>query len=1404
MNLLQDFKTKPFIEALQSFFTNLNVPFNVISELQTEPKNIIGDKKCNENISAIYPFAIVTDAIFRQKTTAISQADLKSDKYEGVLLFGVTLKKQKPNRGELAEITRQINREFSKTPVVVIFSYGDLLTFANAERIDYKQPWREGEKAGKISMLKDIDLNKTHAAHERILLDLKNKSASNFDELYQHWQKVLNTKELNKQFFKQIANWYFLSVAKSKFPYEYLKLDIKFQSKSNDELQKIANEKATIRFITRMIFVWFLREKKLISEDLFDASKISKILKKDTNEEPSTYYNAILQNLFFATLNKDVEHREFAIDNGFHKNKSTYDVNSLYRYEKMFQHENPESIMKLFEKIPFLNGGLFDSLDNKDQNSVIDGFSRNTNWQATMPDFLFFEENNLDFDSELNKIYITNKTKYKVKGLFAIFSEYKFTIEENTPTETDVALDPYLLGEIFENLLAYYNPETGTTARKGSGSFYTPQEIVNYMVDESLKAYLETKLSESFVKVLNFDKVETLTITQKTILVQALADVKILDPACGSGAFPMGVLYKMVDMLKNIDPDNSIWKQVNREKIIGAKTAELEADKIAIQGLNNFEVREKAIAEANDQLKLLEDNFDNTYNFDDYTRKLYIIQNCIYGVDIQDVAIQISKLRFFLSLIVDQKNDDIKPLPNLETKFVIANTLIGINLPKFSFLGTDDNSQDTTKALKEELKKVREQHFKATNRKEKQAIKTKDKIIRQQIANSLADSLNNHSKSDIELQNKALAKQYQQLAETELMPDMWQEIVVKDLFGGESLSKVNYRKERIKECNAQIKIIENKLASFKTNTQTEVIRAQALKIAEWDIYNQNASADWFDAEWMFGLSPEESNSEVRMLNKQINATNLQIDTLNDTLEQQIYKIADLQFAVANNQIDVVIEQIESIKKQLNSIFGVVKTNVANVVNEPPNIEYQINALNDRIEKVNVLLENLKTDLKPQPSQGVFDIVIGNPPYIKEYTDKTVFDGLRKSPYYQGKMDLWYFFTCCSIDILKKNGLLCFIAPNNWTTNSGASKMRNKIVEDAKIEKIIDFGSYMVFESAMINTMILILKRNQLNENYNLDFRKIINHKPSFADVLDLIKNNNSENNIISKPLYCKANKIDKTFSFNNNNLDELLDKIKNQQNFELDKKSEVAQGIVGAPDKCFIIENIENYNLDETFFLKKFYTGCERYIFRTTKKYIFYLSNKNFKEKEIDEFPNIKKHFLKFKKILEVAKIKYNSINKPYFYLHRERNESFFLAKPKIISPSRVQNLSFMYTENEYYASRAINIIISERINLKFLTSLLNSKISYFWFINKGKLLGNMLQIDKEPLLEFPIKTPTNQQPFITLVDQILSAKKQGQDTTALEHQIDVMVYHLYELSYDEACVIDKTLPLEDFEKYKL
>ncbi|MBA7469633.1 hypothetical protein ES707_04906 [subsurface metagenome] len=221
--------------------------------------------------------------------------------------------------------------------------------------------------------------------------------------------------------------------------------------------------------------------------------------------------------------------------------------------------------------------------------------------------------------------------------------------------DADVSVDPEMLGRIFENLLAEVNPETGETARKATGSYYTPRTIVDYMVDQSLKRYLLTKTrieEDRLTDLLSYENPEVvLSESDKNSIITALDEIKIIDPACGSGAFPMGILHKTLLVLGKIDPEMKLWF---KQKF----------------GLIDDALLKQEIIE-----RLEKENWE-------YIRKLLIIRKSIYGVDIQTIAVEISKLRFFLSLIVDERIDDqdknrgIKPLPNLEFKFVAANTLI--------------------------------------------------------------------------------------------------------------------------------------------------------------------------------------------------------------------------------------------------------------------------------------------------------------------------------------------------------------------------------------------------------------------------------------------------------------------------------------------------------------------------------------------------------------------------------------------------------------------------------------------------------------------------------------------------------------------------------------------------------
>ena len=487
--------------------------------------------------------------------------------------------------------------------------------------------------------------------------------------------EAFSVETLTKQFYKDLFEWYQWAIDDSTqvtFPN-----NITTEDDDRDDV-----EKKVIRMITRIMFVWFIKQKELVPNRIFDIEYLSTILKEfdPYSTTVGNYYNAILQNLFFATLNCAIED-----ENGNTRKFATStkrDVKTLYRYAEMFSISEQE-IVNLFSEVPFLNGGLFECLDKTryidgvEQCYNFDGFSRNDarfadgryKHRAVVPNILFFEPE---------------------KGLLSILSRYNFTIEENSPEEQQVALDPELLGKVFENLLGAYNPETKETARNQSGSFYTPREIVNYMVDESLIAYLG---NNDFVRSLfsydfTFDKAKS---NEYLKIADKLKAVKILDPACGSGAFPMGLLNRIIDILERISPNEDI-----------------------------------------------------------YELKLSVIENCLYGCDIQSIAAQITKLRFFISLICNCEKDASKPnfgiptLPNLETNFVSANSLIAkkkedrqLNLFK----------SEEIELIKKELHQIRHLHFSAKSTSTKHRLREKDLALREELIELLSDE-NNFASDD--------------------------------------------------------------------------------------------------------------------------------------------------------------------------------------------------------------------------------------------------------------------------------------------------------------------------------------------------------------------------------------------------------------------------------------------------------------------------------------------------------------------------------------------------------------------------------------------------------------------------------------------------------------------------------
>lgn len=691
--------------------------------------------------SCAFLFQLTDDEI---PTLAQTQIPLEVDRnlirgqVESFVFLAIDLEGERWSRSELAVIVRELNRRFPM-PAIVLFRYAGNLSLALVSRRENKRDAARDVIDTRITLVKDVLLRDPHPAHIRILAGLEittllARGAANFANLYDAWKQALSIQVLNKQFYAELANWYFWATQVVRFP------------EGQEKDQEKRNAISVIRLLTRLIFIWFIKERDLVPQVLFDGKKLASVLKTDPTRTPSEshYYKAILQNLFFASLNTQMgEQRRFRGKNKSGGQDAHFCIHNIYRYEDLFR--SPEQALSLFKDVPFLNGGLFECLDRpverdgRKQCLRVDGYSDRPDNALHVPNALFFAD---EVDIDLNDVYATRGKTYKTKGLIHILSGYKFTIDENTPIEEEVALDPELLGKVFENLLASYNPETETTARKQTGSFYTPREIVDYMVDGTLLTYLAralqpdaAALSEAVLTrlrdLLSYgDAKPEFNADEVTTLIAAIDHVKVLDPACGSGAFPMGMLLKLVHLLRKLDPGNHQWKERQVKRV-----AQLMRDAEAIE---DGDVRERVLTDLRGQRRDIEDAFAR--NELDYGRKLYLIENCIYGVDIQPVAVQIAKLRFFISLVVDESIDSsrpnrgIRPLPNLETKFVAANTLIDVERPRqAAFSSHGQEIQQVERALK----RVRERHFHARTQDTKDKCRAEDKALRSQLKDLL-------------------------------------------------------------------------------------------------------------------------------------------------------------------------------------------------------------------------------------------------------------------------------------------------------------------------------------------------------------------------------------------------------------------------------------------------------------------------------------------------------------------------------------------------------------------------------------------------------------------------------------------------------------------------------------------
>lgn len=877
-----------------------------------------------------------------------------------------------------------------------------------------------------------------------------------------------------------------------------------------------------------------------------------------------------------------------------------------------------------------------------------------------MPNFLFFSG---ERKADLNSFYGTKGRNYKVRGLLNILSSFNFTIDENSPDDADIALDPELLGRVFENLLASFNPETSTTARKATGSYNTPREIVDYMVTESLEEYFKTHLTE----VQNIDeKLEKLfstgsnenplTKTESKKLVELIESVRIVDPAVGSGAFPMGALNRMVFILNKVDPGNELWKQ-----------AQLDA----AEAIPDPQVRRNT-------KKQIEEFFKDKNA--DYGRKLYLIQKCIYGVDIQQIAVEIAKLRFFISLLVDEKIDktkpnwDIQPLPNLDFKIVQGNSLIELLSPDLVRKGADIEKN----TLIDKLNELKGKLFDAYNPKVKQNL-------RAQI-------------------NKLVIK------------------------------IVNYEKL------IELKRLQSVFAGFK----------QQEKLLEIPGDNLDFFSGHIDKKRITKLTKE-------------------------------------------------IEELEKIK------------------NTAPENHFEWHLNFNEVFKKN----------------GGFDVVIANPPYIGEKGHKKLFHEVKQhqlGKYYLGKMDYFYFFFHLALDLGKPDVQIAFITTSYYPTALGARKLRQDFKQRTIIRHLINFNELKLFEAAQgQHNMITILEKGQdenavvktaVTQRQGVAKLEILHQILSWEDLKTIYYEIKQKDLYEGKEYYLRfdGNLNTKELS----PIQSILNKLKNGNGVLSDytyinsgcdvtiskitpKHLKTFKGNFTKGDSVFVLTDKEIRNLTpndrELKILKSFIKNSSifKYGVKTGSERLIYLRWKD----DIDKYPNIKKHLSKFKQILRDQSKRYSE-NYPWYALHRPRNQEIFEAEEKILVPYRNKSNVFGYSKKSIYSSRDVFYITAKGKNvaLRYILSLLNSKLYFTWLYYRGKRKGETLELYQKPLSEIPIKKiPIEEQkPFIDLVDKILAITKNDNylESSAkqakvreYEKQIDRLVYKLYALTSEEIEIVE-------------
>ncbi|PIY79672.1 MAG: hypothetical protein COY81_01370 [Candidatus Pacebacteria bacterium CG_4_10_14_0_8_um_filter_43_12] len=940
-------------------------------------------------------------------------------------------------------------------------------------------------------------------------------------------------------------------------------------------------------------------------------------------------------------------------------------------YEALAQDRGKNSIYPKLNncKMPFLNGGLFEPMNEY-------------SWETI----------NINIPDEVFSNQIVTKDGDIGNGIFDVFERYNFTVNENEPLEKEVAVDPEMLGKVFENLLHIKD-------RKSKGAFYTPREIVHYMCQECLINYFEVETKdipkkdiENFIhtgdRIIENDSAALKKIKAKeqkgykysgsyklllanSIISKAkeldllLENIKVADPAVGSGAFPLGMINEIVRARKilNIYLDNNIT---------------------------------------------------------DYQLKKHAISNSIYGVDIDPGAVEIAKLRLWLTLIVEETTPN--PLPNLDHKIMQGNSLIseyeGVQLFDGSILNNTKSSDENTSLLKQRLSNLQGEYF--------------------------------------------------------------------ELFGNNKLTPI-------------IKIeIENEIKTIQ----------KGLKSLEIINPSKGNNPTLFDSPEKTEIAIEKSNQLQRKTKEYVfESRRTQKEKLKHEIDDLKWELIEASFEEQGKNTK--LEELSKLRHKNIKPFFVWKLEFSDVFR----------------------------------TKSGFDVVIGNPPYVGEKGNKETFQEIAKGnlgKFYQGKMDLFYFFFHLALDIGKENSINSFITTNYFITAQGAKNLRSDLRQRAVIRKLINFNELRIFQTALgQHSMITLFSKEKKEEMLSSNY---IVSKKGAADenILRTILNGNDATvhrfHIKQIDLYEGNENYIRLRGINNfqNPIDKILEKMKiqgvdlggkngianvNNGIFSgadtLNQKNKDKYNIIDAEigDGIFILTNEEikklKLNEKEEKIVKPLYKNSDIYKYSTNNSNSLNILNLRYTDRpNIDDFPNIKNHLDKFKRMLinrpRTGTLE-SAFNNGYWYVMSTSRKLDFDNK-KIVFPQRSKHNTFGYNEIPWYAASDVFFITEKSkkiVDLKYVLALLNSKLFYTWLYFRGKRKGETLELTGTPVSEIPIKeiSINNQNPFIDMVDRILNITSKNDynphkppiEQASLEKRIDQMIYELYGLTDEEIEIVEST-----------